>query len=108
MAALTTRQASPEHYQQLWITDQNDALYVTKSAICNTIAQYARIQGSVLLVDNKAMAGEPARRETARGRLPGAAVIPVSKPTISHGGHSEERGHCDHWEGGRCFCRNYA
>ena len=50
------------------------------------------------------MAGELAHRETARGRLPGAAVVPVSKPTTSHGGHSEKQGHSDHGESGRS-CR---
>ena len=28
------------------------------------------------------MAGELAHRETARGRLPGAAVVPISKPQL--------------------------
>ena len=48
------------------------------------------------------MAGELAHRETARGRLPGAAVVPVSKPTTSHCGHNEEQCHSDHRDGGRC------
>ena len=33
------------------------------------------------------MDGELVCREIARGRLPGTAVVPVSKPTISHRGY---------------------
>jgi len=35
------------------------------------------------------MAGGPAHRETARGRLSGEAVISVHKPTACHSGYSE-------------------
>ena len=70
-------------------------------ATCNTIAQHSGTQDSALPVDSRAIAGELADREMVRRRLPGAAVIPVSKPTTSHCGHSEEQCHSDHRDGGR-------
>ena len=101
VAALTTRQASPRTPPAF---RENRP---TRCFICNRVGhlQYnCPTQDSVLLVDSKAMAGKLAHRETARGRPPQAAVVPVSKPTTSHGGHSEEQCHSDHGEGGRS-CR---
>ena len=46
------------------------------------------------------MAGEPVHRKNDRKQLPGAVVIPVSKPTTGHCGHSEEQCHSDQWDGG--------
>ena len=61
-----------------------------------------------LYATNLAMDGEIANRETRKGRLYGAAAVPViTKPTSSYCGHSEEQSHSYHGRGGKYFSCNY-
>jgi len=90
------------------VTTLSVVSFAIKLATYSKTVQHVKTHNFASLVDNKAMAREPARRETDRGRLPGAVVVPASKPTFGHCGHSEEQCHSDQWEGGGCFCWNHA
>ena len=72
--------------------DPRDVSDATKLATYGTIARHIRTRYIASLVVNKVMAGGIAHRETNRGWLLGAAVVPAtSNPSTSHYGYSEEQ-----------------
>jgi len=78
---LTDPKTILRQHRYLWRIGKRDVLFVIELFTCNITVQHVKNPDSVLLADNKGMVVRPAHRKTARGRLPGAAVVPVHKPT---------------------------
>ena len=86
--------------------EYEDVLYATKQVISRMHVppnSQDKTHDDALHATTLVMDGETAHRETRKGRLCGAAAVPVTEPTSNHCGHSKEPGHSNQGRGGKCF-----
>ena len=102
VAALSTQQSRPRTTS--FVAPRSKCCFLCNKVGHLQYVQHVKIQDFVSHVVSKAMDGKHVHREMDRGRLPGAVVVPVSKPTTGHCGHSEEQCHSDQRDSGGCCC----